>query len=64
MTLLLTRVLTTTELNDFNFIATTVLYNFSNNFAALYKRSTNFDVFAVSNKKNFIKFYSCTSFNV
>ncbi|CDG16163.1 conserved protein of unknown function [Xenorhabdus doucetiae] len=62
--LLLTAVFTTTKLNDFNFLATTVRNNFSFNFNAFNYWSADFDVFAISDHQYLVKLNSFTCCDV
>ncbi|OIN13555.1 hypothetical protein BFR47_10410 [Oceanisphaera psychrotolerans] len=64
MTLLFARVLTTTELDDLDFFATTVSYDFSNYFATVDVRNTNFNVFTLGNHQHFVEFNRSAGFNV
>ena len=45
-------VFTTTELNDFNFIATTLCHNFSHYFRASYYWCTNFNIFTINDHQH------------
>ncbi len=64
MALLLTIVFTTTKLNDFNFLATTVSNNFSFDYAALNERNADLDFFTVCDHQHFSEFNSFASCDV
>ncbi|VYT61588.1 Uncharacterised protein [Metakosakonia massiliensis] len=64
MALLLTIVFTTTKLNDFNFLATTVSNNFSFDYAAINERNADFDFFTVCDHQNFSELNSFASCDV
>ena len=59
---LFTMVLTTTELNDFDFIATAMSHNFCHNLTASNIRSADLHFFALGNHQNLIEFYGSTGF--
>ncbi|STV86313.1 Uncharacterised protein [Klebsiella michiganensis] len=64
MALLLTVVFTTTKLNDFNFLATTVCNNFSFDYAALNERNADFNFFTVCDHQHFCELNSFASCDV
>ena len=64
MALLLTIVFTTTKLNDFNFLATTVSNNFSFDYAAINERNADFDFFTVCDHQHFSELNSFASCDV
>ncbi|VTP80570.1 Uncharacterised protein [Leclercia adecarboxylata] len=64
MALLLTVVFTTTKLNDFNFLATTMSNNFSFDNAAINERNADFDFFTVCDHQNFSELNSFASCDV
>ncbi|ROP58065.1 hypothetical protein EDF81_3221 [Enterobacter sp. BIGb0383] len=64
MALLLTVVFTTTKLNDFNFLATTMSNNFSFDYAAINEWNADFDFFTVCDHQNFSEFNSFASCDV
>ncbi|CDN08558.1 Uncharacterised protein [Klebsiella quasipneumoniae] len=64
MALLLTIVFTTTKLNDFNFLATTVSNNFSFDYAALNERNADLDFFTVCDHQHFSELNSFASCDV
>ena len=64
MALLLTVVFTTTKLNNFNFLATTVSNNFSFDYAALNERNADLDFFTVCDHQHFSELNSFASCDV
>ncbi|CDK65287.1 Octaprenyl-diphosphate synthase [Morganella morganii IS15] len=62
--LLFPAVFTTTELNDFNFIAATVCNHFSFNFNTFNDWSADLDVFTICNHQNLVKLNSFTCCDV
>ncbi|SYK73533.1 Uncharacterised protein [Klebsiella pneumoniae] len=64
MALLFPAVFTTTELNDFNFIAATVCNHFSFNFNTFNDWSADLDVFTICNHQNLVKLNSFTCCDV